>query len=89
MNQRAISGFSSGLVAVAVGAVLYFAVTATVSGIDINVVGVILMAVGAIGGLSAVIWGMSTQRRVVRTQAVPVQTTRVVQEPTIVETPRD
>lgn len=34
---------------IAVGAILKFAVTATVAGIDIQVVGVILMACGAVG----------------------------------------
>ncbi len=34
---------------IAVGAILTFAVDATVSGLDINTVGVILMVVGAIG----------------------------------------
>ena len=40
-------GFS--LFLIAVGAILRFAVTATVVGIDIQTVGVILMIVGAIG----------------------------------------
>ena len=40
-------GFS--LFLIAVGAILRFAVTATVVGIDIQTVGVILMVVGAIG----------------------------------------
>ena len=40
-------GFS--LFLIAVGAILRFAVTATVAGIDIQTVGVILMVVGAIG----------------------------------------
>ena len=40
-------GFS--LFLIAVGAILAFAVTATVSGVDINIVGWILMGVGAIG----------------------------------------
>jgi len=34
---------------VAVGAILYFAVTATVAGIDIQTVGLILMIVGVLG----------------------------------------
>jgi hypothetical protein len=34
---------------IAVGAILYFAVTATVAGIDIQTVGLILMVVGVIG----------------------------------------
>jgi hypothetical protein len=48
-------GFS--LLLVAVGAVLLWAVNATVAGIDINVVGVILMVVGGIGlVLSLLFW---------------------------------
>jgi hypothetical protein len=34
---------------IAVGAILYFAVTATVSGIDIATVGLILMIIGVVG----------------------------------------
>jgi Flp pilus assembly protein protease CpaA len=34
---------------IAVGAILYFAVTAEVAGIDVQTVGLILMIVGAIG----------------------------------------
>jgi hypothetical protein len=42
-------GIGVGLIFIAVGAVLTFAVNTTVSGINIHVVGVILMAVGAVG----------------------------------------
>jgi hypothetical protein len=50
-------GISASLVLIAVGAILYWAVTATVSGVDMNAVGVILMVVGAIGlVLSLVFW---------------------------------
>jgi Flp pilus assembly protein protease CpaA len=34
---------------IAVGAILYFAVTATVAGLDVQTVGLILMIVGVIG----------------------------------------
>jgi hypothetical protein len=44
-------GIGVGLVFIAVGAVLTFAVNAAVSGVNIQVVGVILMAVGALGVL--------------------------------------
>jgi hypothetical protein len=44
-------GIGVGLVFIAVGAVLTFAVNAAVSGVNIHVVGVILMAVGALGVL--------------------------------------
>jgi len=43
------SGIS--LFLIAVGAILYFAVNASVSGIEIDTVGVILMIVGAVGFL--------------------------------------
>lgn len=46
-------GISVSLVLIAVGAVLTWAVTATTSGVDLDVVGVILMIVGAIGILAS------------------------------------
>jgi hypothetical protein len=42
-------GIGVGLIFIAIGAVLTFAVHATLSGVNIHVVGVILMAVGAVG----------------------------------------
>lgn len=42
-------GIGIGILLIAVGAILTFAVHATVNGIDIQTVGVILMIVGAIG----------------------------------------
>jgi Domain of unknown function (DUF6458) len=50
-------GIGVSLVMIAVGAILTWAVTAEVSGIDINTVGIILMVVGAVGAvLSLVFW---------------------------------
>jgi hypothetical protein len=50
-------GISVSLILIAVGAILTWAVTTEVSGIDINTVGVILMVVGLAGGLiSLVFW---------------------------------
>ena len=52
-------GVSVSLILIAVGAILTWAVTATVSGIDIEVVGVILMVVGIAGLLlSLVFWSL-------------------------------
>jgi hypothetical protein len=48
---------------VAVGAILRYAVTASVSGIDLQTVGVILMIVGAIGAILSVIWMFVSSRR--------------------------
>jgi hypothetical protein len=50
-------GIGVSLILIAVGAILTWAVNATVSGLDINTVGVILMVVGAAGlVLSLVFW---------------------------------
>jgi hypothetical protein len=62
-------GFSIFLLAV--GAILTFAVHATVAGIDIRVVGVILMAAGALGlVLTMVVLTPRASRRVTSTHIV-------------------
>lgn len=57
----------------AVGAILTFALETTVSGIDIDTVGIILMVVGAIGLLAAMMFASSMspwgrEREVVETR---------------------
>jgi len=72
-------GISISLVLIAVGAILTWAVTATVSGIDLTTVGVILMIVGAAGLVLSMIfwssWGGFAARHdtttVVRDDALP------------------
>ena len=50
-------GISTSLVLIAAGAILKWAVTASVSGVDLQAVGVVLMVVGAIGlVLSLIFW---------------------------------
>jgi hypothetical protein len=50
-------GIGVSLILIAVGAILTWAVNATVSGLDINTVGIILMIVGAVGlVLSVMFW---------------------------------
>ena len=50
-------GIGVSLILIAVGAILTWAVSASVSGVDINTIGVILMIVGAIGLiLSLMFW---------------------------------
>ncbi len=67
-------GISASLVLIAVGAVLTWAVTATVSGIDLDTVGVILMVVGAVGLLLSLVfwssWGGIGARRETTTTVV-------------------
>ena len=45
-----------------VGAILHFAVTAEFEGIDLQIVGTILMAVGALGLLLALWFALSSRR---------------------------
>jgi hypothetical protein len=65
-------GIGVSLILIAAGAILTWAVNATVSGLDINTVGVILMIVGAIGlVLSLMFWsswgGIAATRRTTTT----------------------
>jgi hypothetical protein len=56
------------IVLVALGAILAFAVTLDVSGVDLRVVGWILMIVGALGiVLELAVWGPRSRRRVTTT----------------------
>ena len=57
-------GIGTSIFLIAVGAVLKFAVTATVSGIELATVGVILMIVGVVGLLiSLFMYTRATDRR--------------------------
>jgi uncharacterized membrane protein YedE/YeeE len=56
--------FGTSLVLIAVGAILRYAVTATVSGIDLHVVGLVLMIVGIVGLVLSLLWfGVWANRR--------------------------
>lgn len=48
-------GIGASVFMIAIGAILLWAVTATVAGISINVIGVILMVVGVIGLIASLI----------------------------------
>jgi hypothetical protein len=71
------SGIS--LFLIAVGAILYFAVNASVSGLEIDTIGLILMAVGAIGFLWSLFALYGVRRR---GQTVPAEH-EVVREPRV------
>jgi hypothetical protein len=75
-------GIGVSLVLVAAGAILTWAVNATVSGLNIHTIGVILMVVGAIGFvLSLVFWstwgGFGHAAAGPRTTVIEERTTRV------------
>jgi heme/copper-type cytochrome/quinol oxidase subunit 2 len=48
--------FGTSLLLIAVGAILRYAVTATVSGVDLHVVGLVLMIVGIVGFVFSLLW---------------------------------
>jgi hypothetical protein len=49
-------GIGTSIFLIAVGAILKYAVTASVSGVELDVVGVILMVVGVVGLLLSLLW---------------------------------
>jgi hypothetical protein len=59
-------GIGTSLFLIAVGAILYFAVNADISGIEISTIGIILMVVGVIGLLISLFF-LSSARRETRT----------------------
>lgn len=68
-------GIGASIFLLAVGAILAFAVNAQVAGIDINVIGWILMAAGVIGLLmTLIVFAPRRRRRVVEQTGVPYGT---------------
>jgi len=55
-------GIGSSLFLIATGAILYFAIDADVSGIEISTVGIILMVIGVIGLLISLFFLSSARR---------------------------
>ncbi|HEU0249583.1 MAG TPA: DUF6458 family protein [Solirubrobacteraceae bacterium] len=55
--------YGSSLLLIAIGAILRYAVTATVSGIDLQVVGLVLMIVGIVGLVLSLWFGVWAGRR--------------------------
>lgn len=56
-------GIGTSIFLIAVGAILKFAVTAKVSGIKLETVGLILMVVGVLGLLLSLVWLAVASRR--------------------------
>ena len=55
-------GIGTSLFLIAVGAILYFAVDASISGLEITTVGIILMVVGVVGLLISLFFLASARR---------------------------
>jgi hypothetical protein len=74
-------GIGASIFLIAVGAILTFAVERDISGLDIDVIGIVLMLAGALGlFMFLVIWGPSARRRALPPQEV-VEERRVYEDP--------
>jgi hypothetical protein len=60
------------LLLIAIGAVLRFAVTATVSGVNLRTIGLIVLIVGIIGLILSIMWMFSRRSRVGVVEEQPV-----------------
>jgi hypothetical protein len=60
-------GIGTSLFLIAVGAILYFAVNATISGLEIATIGLILMIVGVVGLVISLVFLNSARRDAGRT----------------------
>jgi hypothetical protein len=64
-------GIGTSLFLIAVGAILYFAVDASISGIEITTIGIILMIVGILGLLISLFYTTLWSRRRYETEPPP------------------
>jgi uncharacterized membrane protein len=74
-------GIGTSIFLIAVGAILKFAVTATISGLELATVGVILMVVGIIGLLVSLMFLAQAGRGTVVTRDRVVEREPVVRDP--------
>jgi hypothetical protein len=73
-------GIGGSIFLLALGAILAFAVNAQISGIDINIVGWVLMVAGLVGLITTIWFWNSRRRTVVAERPVVRQNTEVVDE---------
>lgn len=74
-------GIGASIFLIAVGAILTFAVERDITGLDIDVIGIVLMLAGALGlFMFLVIWGPSARRRALPPQDV-VEERRIYEDP--------
>ncbi len=81
MGNHGRMGIGTSIFLIAVGAILKFAVTATISGIELATVGVILMVVGIIGLLVSLMFLAGARRGTVATRDRVVEREPVARDP--------
>ncbi|HEX2498750.1 MAG: DUF6458 family protein [Actinomycetes bacterium] len=74
-------GIGASIFLIAVGAILTFAVERDVTGLDIDVIGIVLMLAGALGlFMFLVIWGPAARRRALPPEEV-IEERRIYEDP--------
>jgi hypothetical protein len=85
-DERNTMGIGFSIFLLAVGAILAFAVHATVAGVDIHVVGWILMAAGALGLiLTMIVFAPRRRRTVTETRSVAAEGSKTAPPRNVVE----
>jgi len=75
-------GIGASIFLIAVGAILTFALERDISGLDVDVIGIILMLAGALGlFMFMVVWGPTTRRRTLQPPTDVVEERRVYEDP--------
>jgi hypothetical protein len=75
-------GIGASIFLIAVGAILTFALERDISGLDVDVIGIILMLAGALGlFMFMVVWGPQARRRTLPQPTDVVEERRVYEDP--------
>jgi len=79
--------YGGSIALIVIGAILRFAISYSPSGIDLQLVGVILMIAGVVGLIISLAWMFGRRRRAVTTTSVPAARTEVYEERRYTEPP--
>jgi ABC-type lipoprotein release transport system permease subunit len=79
--------YGGSIALIVIGAILRFAISYSPSGIDLQLVGVILMIAGVLGLIISLVWMFGRRRRTVTTTSAAVPRTEVYEERRYTEPP--
>jgi ABC-type lipoprotein release transport system permease subunit len=79
--------YGGSIALIVIGAILRFAISYSPSGIDLQLVGVILMIAGVVGLIISLAWMFGRRRRAATTTAVAAPRTEVYEERRYTEPP--
>ena len=79
--------YGGSIALIVIGAILRFAISYSPSGIDLQLVGVILIIAGIVGLIISLVWMFGRRRRAVTTTSVAAPRTEVYEERRYTEPP--